>query len=72
MSQPKVGIVFIVFKETATENNVQHILNDLYSCNTDYISGMEWNEFDKLETLKRCKAVVHQNFFNKQSERGRK
>lgn len=45
------GIIQLKFKEGIDFDKVQETINNIYLKNTEVIDGMEYNQFDKEETL---------------------
>ncbi len=45
------GIIQLKFKEGIDFGKVQETINNIYLENKDFIDGMEYNQFDKEETL---------------------
>ena len=52
------GILYINFDHDVTEEEIQEIVNDFYMLNRRAITGMEYNEFDSLQTLQAIKTLA--------------
>lgn len=52
------GILEIWFKENAKQEDIDMMLSEFYIQNESEIKGMEWKQFDGLETLVEICEVI--------------